>query len=153
MPFLNSAAAIASFVFVFGFLFTVTNLIDTKLKAAGYDLPKIILVGFPKDSSRPTYPPMDASFLDTLRDNQYAQLIVGALAAISTLVLYLRFASGESMHVCDVSNIKLRRSREAKNSCIGARCMEGVPFEAEDHHFSECRVVRVAPNKSGDLVN
>jgi len=91
MPFLSQLAFVSSFVVVFGSLYTVTSLIDYKLKSAGYDLPKLILLGFPKDSSRPTNK-MDVSFLDNLRDSQYAQIAVGIVAAITSLVIYYKFS-------------------------------------------------------------
>lgn len=135
MPFLSQLAFVSSFVVVFGSLYTVTSLIDYKLKSAGYDLPKIILLGFPKDSSQPT-DKMDVSFLDNLRDNQYAQIAVGIVAAITSLVIYYKFSQGESMSLCDVSDVKCSLNRAAKNSYIRAWCVERIPPQGEDRDFS-----------------
>jgi len=93
MPAANSVAFVASFVVVFGSLYGLTSFVDSKLKAAGYDVPEIILFGFPKDSSPKHTKMSSVHILDDLRDNQYAQYIAMALAAISTLLLYVRFAS------------------------------------------------------------
>jgi cytochrome-b5 reductase len=93
MPTANSLAFVASFVVVFGFLYGLTSFVDSKLKAAGYDIPELILFGLPKDSSPRLKKMSSVPFLDNLRDNQYTQYVAIALAAISTLLLYIRFTS------------------------------------------------------------
>jgi cytochrome-b5 reductase len=83
---------LASFFFTFLVLLTLSNLLSSKLREAGYDLSNLILIGLPK-SEHHTPNQMATSappFLD-VRQSVVAQIIVLLLAAASSAFMYLKF--------------------------------------------------------------
>jgi cytochrome-b5 reductase len=84
---------VASFVFVFGSLVGVASYIDARLKEAGYDLPKIILLGFPKDDSAPSLQYTMIPDLSGFSGSTLTQLLALVLAAATTGFIYIRFTS------------------------------------------------------------
>ena len=92
---LELAAFLGSFVVVFGSLVALTGFIDSKLKAAGYDIPEILLFGFPSPDNPRIIQNMSGSpLLDNFRENRYAQLTALAVAAFTTLFIIIKFGSG-----------------------------------------------------------
>jgi cytochrome-b5 reductase len=86
---------LASFFLTFIILLTLSNLLSSKLRDAGYDISDLILIGLPKsEHSHPNSPNQMAtsapSFLD-VRQSAVAQLIVLLLAAVSSTFMYLKF--------------------------------------------------------------
>jgi cytochrome-b5 reductase len=87
---------LTSFVGTFSTLFFASRFIDGKLKAAGYDISELILIGLPKNrtltstsiNTMEQVPSMLADF-----QNGYAQLLALALAVVSSIFIYFRFAS------------------------------------------------------------
>jgi len=89
---LHHLVFVGSFLLVFGALFGISSFIDSRLKSAGYDIPEILLFGFPQDGSSPP-PKMTIPYFEDLRDNKYAQLLALVLTAASTVLIYVRFSS------------------------------------------------------------
>ena len=84
---------LASFLTVLVTLVALSHLLQSKLRAAGYDISEIILLGLPKT------PTPDAQGLDmasaqdllNLQDNKVAQVVALALAVASSAFIYLKF--------------------------------------------------------------
>lgn len=93
MPNRYQLAFLASFVGVFSVLILVSNFVKAKLRAAGYDISEIILIGLPKDETR-TPPPLPA-WLSSKNTDMYAQLLAVVLAAITSVAIYYKFAASE----------------------------------------------------------
>ncbi|KAI9455846.1 ferredoxin reductase-like C-terminal NADP-linked domain-containing protein [Russula earlei] len=79
---------LASFLFTAIVLFTLSRFLSAKLREAGYDISRLILIGLPQsDNTMSTSAP---SFLDT-RQSIIAQVIALLLAAASGTFIYLKF--------------------------------------------------------------
>jgi len=90
---LQLLVSLFSFVLVFGSLFGVTSFIGARLRAFGYDIPKLILLGFPEhDGSYPQYS-MSTPYFEDFSQNKYAQLLALVLAAVTTGFLFYRATS------------------------------------------------------------
>ena len=86
---------LASFFLTFIILLTLSNLLSSKLREAGYDISNLVLIGLPKsEHSHPHSPNQMATstppFLD-VRQSVVAQLIALLLAAASSAFMYLKF--------------------------------------------------------------
>ncbi|TFK57369.1 NADH-cytochrome b5 reductase [Heliocybe sulcata] len=81
---------LGSFFGVLGALVTVSEYLKTKLRAAGYDVSKLILIGLPSDNSTdPDSADMSGELsLQTIRDSPYAQLVILVLTALTAAVIY-----------------------------------------------------------------
>ena len=83
---------LASFFLTFIVLLTLSHILSSKLREAGYDISHLILIGLP--NSEVSHPNQMAtsepSFFD-VRQSIVAQLIALLLAAASSAFIYLRF--------------------------------------------------------------
>lgn len=106
---------LVSFVGVFASLFLLSEYLSAKLKAAGYDISRLILIGLPTNgSSESTAPAVkfalpwgSASNMTTqptfdLKDFQekgYAQVAALVLALLSSVFIYLRFSTSSEYRI------------------------------------------------------
>ena len=84
---------LASFLAVLVTLVALSRLLQSKLRAAGYDISEIILLGLPKTTT-PDAQGLDmasAQDLLNLQDNKVAQVVALALAVASSAFIYLKF--------------------------------------------------------------
>jgi hypothetical protein len=83
---------LASFFTTFVVLFALSNLLASKLRQAGYDISRLILIGLsPPENAYPTQMSTSATFLDV-------RVVALLLAAASAAFIYLKFGrSGTSL--------------------------------------------------------
>lgn len=105
MPNQFQVTFLSTFVLVFTSLFLVSRFIDAKLKEAGYDVSKLILIGLEdKDvDSTPGETPADAlkaaviskfGILEKLGDTMaFSTLLALALAVVTSAFVYWQFSS------------------------------------------------------------
>ncbi len=91
-------AFLGSFAVVFSSLFFLSRFIGAKLNAAGYRVSDLILIGLPKDlnttlTEDPSNTPPAVPMAD-FASNTYAQLIALALTALTSAIIYFKFAGG-----------------------------------------------------------
>jgi hypothetical protein len=87
---------LASFFISFISLFALSNFLSSKLREAGYDFSRLILIGIPQNPNKMTAATPAPSFLD-LPQSVVAQLFALLLAVASSAFIYLKFArSGTS---------------------------------------------------------
>jgi len=86
---------LGSFFSVLTVLITVSEYLKAKLKAAGYDVSKLILIGLPPsnstfaDSTNRSEADMAGGVsLQAIRDSPYAQLVIILLSAVTAAVIY-----------------------------------------------------------------
>jgi cytochrome-b5 reductase len=87
MPNRFQLAFLGSFFGVFATLVLVSNFVRAKLKAAGYDVSRLILIGLPKDETRPPPPAIMSAQSYTVT----SQLLAFALAAGTFAFAYYKF--------------------------------------------------------------
>jgi cytochrome-b5 reductase len=104
MPNHNQILFLVSFFGVFGSLVLISNYIGAKLKAAGYDVSRIILIGLDTNGSTaststfalPWGSNMTSQVTFDLKDFQekgYAQIAALVLALLSSVFIYLKFGA------------------------------------------------------------
>ncbi|OCH96478.1 NADH-cytochrome b5 reductase [Obba rivulosa] len=93
-----SATFFAAFIATFGALVAVTKYIGARLRAAGYDVSDLILIGLPKDTTHSPDahpaardPPATTTFLNTMN----GQLIAAVLAIATSAFIYYKFAANK----------------------------------------------------------
>lgn len=94
---------LASFLTVLVTLVALSHLLQSKLRAAGYDISEIILLGLPKTTT-PDAQGLDmasAQDLLNLQDNKVAQVVALALAVASSAFIYLKFGRSQKKPVLD----------------------------------------------------
>ncbi|KIP04258.1 hypothetical protein PHLGIDRAFT_25680 [Phlebiopsis gigantea 11061_1 CR5-6] len=91
MPNRYQLAFLASFVGIFSGLVLLSNFIKTALRAAGYDLSELILVGLPKEEASPPHQP--PAWLSSPNTNMFAQLLAILLAAVTSAAIYYKFGA------------------------------------------------------------
>lgn len=90
----------AQFLFLFTFTATLGTLIfsahflESRLRAAGYDIRNIILIGLDKKSttSTPPFPDADMSIVNNIQTNVYAQVFAVAVV-VTTGLVYRKFVA------------------------------------------------------------
>jgi cytochrome-b5 reductase len=98
MPNASQTVYLASFFFTFSTLFLVSQFINSRLKAAGYDISELILIGIPKESLTPTETNHAVDMEKTsasLLDSGYTQWLALAVALASSVFIYVKFASSK----------------------------------------------------------
>lgn len=91
MPNRYQLAFLASFVGIFGGLVLLSSFIKARLRAAGYDISQLILIGLPKDDIHP--PPQQPAWLSSPRTNMFAQLLALILAVVTSAAMYYKFGA------------------------------------------------------------
>lgn len=94
MPNLNQFAFLLSFGATFGALFLLSRLVSAQLKAHGYDISDIVLIGLPKPEPGhiPKYNVSSGTpFMDQLSSTSGAQLAAIVIGVCGALFLYLKF--------------------------------------------------------------
>jgi len=93
-----------SFFSTFILLFILSNLLSSKLREAGYDISKLILIGLPQsdlsDHHIPNQLSTSTSFLD-MPQSVILQLLALVLAAATSVFVYLNFVRSEKQPVLD----------------------------------------------------
>lgn len=87
---------LGSFVGVFSALVFLFNYGKAKLRAAGYDISELILIGLPKDENDPPTTYSTSSWLTSSKSDMFAQLLALILAVCTSAVVYWKFGSSES---------------------------------------------------------
>lgn len=113
MPNRLQLAFIASFVLTFSTLFITSRFINAKLKAAGYDISELILIGLPKNSTLTDDYTTNSNiidnmgqastpFLDGFKEIVSTQVLALVFAVISSVFIFVKFAaaSGCLFHTC-----------------------------------------------------
>ncbi|THH21483.1 hypothetical protein EW146_g92 [Bondarzewia mesenterica] len=92
-----------SFFTVLISLFTLSHFLQSKLRAAGYDISDLILIGLPKTHTddRDNLDMASAQDLLNLQDNKVAQVLALALAVASSAFIYLKFGRSQRKPVLD----------------------------------------------------
>lgn len=108
MPNRYQIAFVCSFLLTFAALYVATSYLNAVLKAAGYDVSKLILIGLPMDNSSvaenitegTTLPEVEPhaslDFLTVMRQGGYVQLVTLALAALTSVFIFAKFAGGRT---------------------------------------------------------
>ena len=101
MPNYPQLLFLASFLISFVSLLTLSNFLSSKLREAGYDISRLILIGISQSHpNKMTTPP--PSFLD-VRQGAVAQLLTLLLAVASSAFIYLKFGrSGTSLFLVNL---------------------------------------------------
>jgi cytochrome-b5 reductase len=82
---------LASFFATFALLLALSFYISSKLREAGYDISRLILIGLPSENTHPIPNQMSAS------TPAFLQLVALLVAAVSSAFIYLKFGrSGTS---------------------------------------------------------
>lgn len=102
------AIFLLSFATVFTTLVFLSRTIDAKLRAAGYDISELVLIGLPKENASVETPPSDdvasSSIVSKMADFQ--QLLALVLAVVTSAFIYFKFANS-STHVLSLSLVSL----------------------------------------------
>lgn len=115
MPNRQQLAFVASFLFIFSVLVALHHYIDKTLRAAGYDISRLILIGIPTqdDSTNSTAPifPWTRSSNQTignmsqatfdfkdLQDKGYTQIAALFAALLSSIFIYFKFATSSECY-------------------------------------------------------
>ena len=106
MPNNSQLLFLGSFFGVFTALFLVSNYLGTRLKAAGYDISRIILFGLDTNSSsapaskfvlpwgsNPNMTTLPSFDLKDLQERGYVQVAALTLALLSSIFIYLKFGT------------------------------------------------------------
>jgi cytochrome-b5 reductase len=105
MPNRYQIAFIASFLLTFAVLYAASTYIGGKLKAAGYDITELILIGLPRNTSMSAdNPPMSFDFVAQLQQGGYLQLAALLLAALSSYFIYTKFSPKSAFAFLFVQN-------------------------------------------------
>jgi cytochrome-b5 reductase len=97
---------VVSFFSVFAALVLISNYIGSKLRAAGYDVSRIILIGLETNSSSSStakfaipwslHPNMTTIFdINDFQEKGYAQVVALILALLSSIFIYLKFGTSK----------------------------------------------------------
>ena len=163
----NFVLFITSFVTVFTSLVLISQYLNTKLKAAGYDISRIILIGLPTNNSYDSTPAtkfaipwglssnMTTQSTFDLKDFQekgYAQAAALILAVLSSLFIYFKFGPASkfrwSLHrATGILMTSLTRTQAGAQSCG----VERVYIARENHRVSEYGRVCIFMNISCDV--
>jgi len=82
---------LASFFTTFALLLALSFYISSKLREAGYDISRLILIGLPSDNTHPNQMSVSVSA------SPFLQLVALLVAAVSSAFIYLKFGrSGTS---------------------------------------------------------
>lgn len=98
MPNRYQLAFLGSFVGIFSGLVLFSNFIKAKLRAAGYDISELILIGLPKDEANPPHQP--PTWLSSPNTNMFAQLLAILLAAVTSAAIYYKFGASTYTFAC-----------------------------------------------------
>ncbi|KAK7694572.1 NADH-cytochrome b5 reductase [Cerrena zonata] len=97
------AIFLLSFATVFTTLVFLSRTIDAKLRAAGYDISELVLIGLPKENASVEIPPTDdvasSSIVSKMADFQ--QLLALVLAVVTSAFIYFKFANSKRKPVLD----------------------------------------------------
>jgi cytochrome-b5 reductase len=103
MPNRYQLTFLASFVLTFACLYIVSEYISAALKSAGYDISQLILIGLPKTNMTSGEPLAvhgqnfaTSDFLSRMQQSGYMQIAALLLAALSSLIMYVKFAGVNS---------------------------------------------------------
>ena len=77
---------LASFFATFAVLFTLSSYLTSKVREAGYDISRLILIGLPSENTRPIPNQMTASAAPS-----FFQLVALLVAAVSSAFIYVKF--------------------------------------------------------------
>lgn len=87
-----------SFLVTFSSLFLGSRVLNAKLKEAGYDISRLILIGLePHDNTTPT------SNITMAFNAEYTQLIALALAVASSAFIYFKFVASSKFRISFIS--------------------------------------------------
>jgi hypothetical protein len=136
-----------SFFSTFVLLFILSNHLSSKLREAGYDISKLILIGLPQSDLSGHHIPnqlsTSASFLG-MPQSVIPQLLALVLAVATSAFVYLKFVrSGMSSFPTQVTTSSHTLFRE--ETCSGSKRMEAVSSQRENYNISKYRRVRVLP--------
>lgn len=152
---------LASFLLTFIILLTLSNLLSSKLRDAGYDISNLVLIGLPKSehshphSLSPNQMATSApSFLD-VRQSVVAQLIVLLLAAASSAFMYLKFGrTGTSSFPTWLPTLSYSLQLFSQEGCSRSKGMATIPSQRKDYHFLEhCPVCALLTHTSTILTS
>jgi hypothetical protein len=159
MPNRYQFAFVASFLLTFAVLFVASTYIGVKLRAAGYDISELILIGLPENTSMSTSDPLvqgqtTSDFLAQLQQGGYAQLVALLLATLSSLFIYSKFGPSQSASLSYSSRDRTSMSNRAQ-TCVGVWRLEGISTCEENYRLSEYCHVRASPTilYPGNLLN
>lgn len=108
---------LTTFFGVFASLVLITNYLGAKLRAAGYDVSRIILIGLPTNNSEESTAPAATKFtvpwgfnttmstqfdLKDLQDKGYLQVAAVVLALLSSVFFYVKFGSASESNQCAI---------------------------------------------------
>lgn len=98
MPNRLQVVFLLSFATVFTSLVLLSRTIDAKLRAAGYDISELILIGLPKDNvSVDNSPSADvASSFIVQKMADFQQLLALVLAVVTSAFIYFKFANSST---------------------------------------------------------
>lgn len=112
---------VASFLSVSVVLFGGHWYIGNKLREAGYDVSRLILIGLPtSDSPRPANGTMSSNLLD-IQNNQLTQLVAIALALASGAFFFFKFGRTREFYSCS--------SREDFDATVRSICASSYSEE------------------------
>jgi len=140
---------LASFFITFVLLLTISNILSSKLREAGYDISKLILIGLPQSPDAHPHIPNQMStsapsFLD-VRQSVLAQLVALLLAVATSAFVYLKFGrSGTSsfFRLEPLQPLTLRFSQETRSRSKG---MAKISSQRKNHHIPQHCPVRPLP--------
>lgn len=168
------AIFLLSFATVFTTLVFLSRTIDAKLRAAGYDISELVLIGLPKENASVEIPPTDdvasSSIVSKMADFQ--QLLALVLAVVTSAFIYFKFANS-STHVLSLSLVchlisKFRIIHSTLSNfislppfhfsfrteaCARPSTMAAISSQREDRHLSQHCHVRSLFSQSPNFIS
>jgi hypothetical protein len=125
-------AFLASFVLVFSSLYLISQFVGGWLRASGYDISELILIGLPKDGKGNTWMShatgqvgLAAEFMNNFHENGYTHVLALVFAVVSSVFIFVKFAYGSEFVHSGWSYLPLLTTCRTK-TCVGSYQMARI---------------------------